>query len=131
MNDIRLASPAVRVRAVLLWLVVNVVLAYLLLYPLGLGELAVRHFLAVALDGPWSPFVNDPGDLQASIYGFVLFGCPLLALAVVINRRLHRSTGGPAILFWLATVALLVAPLAISGLFDLTLMQAFGKGLFW
>lgn len=119
------------VRAGFLWFVTNVVLAYLLLYPLALGELAVRHFLAVALDGPWSPFVNDPGDLQASVYGFVVFGLPLLALAAVVNRRLHRSVGGPAALFWPATVALLIAPFVISGLSDLTVLEMFGKGVLW
>ncbi|WP_432944220.1 hypothetical protein ACQPXM_02295 [Kribbella sp. CA-253562] len=128
------AGPLAKVRSMLGWLVVNAVLSYLLLYPLGLGELAIRHLLARALDAPWSPFEGDPGALQASLIGFVLMGCPLLVVAILVNRARSTaqwSAGLPRVLFWAITAAVLVMPLVVSELIDVTIPQMLGKGVLW
>jgi hypothetical protein len=119
-----------RVPRVLVWLVVNVVSAYLLLYPLALGELVVRHLLAGILDAPWSPFGSDTGDLQAGVLGCLLLGGPLLILVVAANRAIRRPHQ-QNVVFWAVTTAVLVAPTVVSGLLDLTFQEMFGKGLLW
>ncbi|GAB3819313.1 hypothetical protein [Kribbella italica] len=120
--------PARQILTALTWLVVNVVFAYLLLYPLGLAELILRHVLAGLLDAPWSPFEGDPVDLQAAVVGTVLLGVPLLGLVVAVNRGIRRTRG---VWFWPATTVVLVAPTVVSGVLNLTLAEAFGQGVLW
>ncbi len=121
-------TPALRALRALTWLVVNVVAAFPLVYPLGLAELAVRHLLGSALDAPWAPFVSEPGDLQAAVLGAVLLGGPVLLVVVVTNRAIRWTHSLP---FWVATTAVLIAPAVVSDLLNLTLAETFGKGLLW
>jgi len=78
--------------------------------------------------------LDDDGEVMASVLILVVVAGPLVLAAVLVNRAVRRRLAlrGPwAAALWSAAAAILLAPMAVFYLGELTVSQMLGKGLLW
>jgi uncharacterized membrane protein YhaH (DUF805 family) len=112
------------------WLAGNLALGYGLAFPLT-SAVVFGYYVRAHLWGDVpAPYHSAEAQIGAA---FALVGVAVLGVvAVLVNRRLRRRPPGwPAVLFWPATVILLITPCLLFTLNESTVPQMLGKGLLW
>lgn len=123
-----MASTSNRVRPAVTWVAVNLILGYVLAFPLTSAVVFGYYVRAKTWGDVSAPYGGQEAQIGAAFA--LVGGGALLAVAVLANRRL-RTPRWPAVVYWLATAVLLGTPCLLFVLNDLTVPQMLGKGLVW
>jgi hypothetical protein len=121
-----------RGRTFLAWFAANVVIGYILSFPL-LTIVIFTYYIRAKLWGTVSSPFRD-GEADVPFYFIIVTGLPLTVIAILANRALRRRLdlhGWQTAAFWVVTIAVVLAPATFFALGELTVPQMFGKGLFW
>jgi hypothetical protein len=111
------------------WGAANLALGYALAFPLTSAVVFGYYVRAKVWGDVSAPYGSAEAQVGAA---FAVVGAGvLLAVALLVDRRLRRTLRWPAIVFWPATAALLATPGTLFVLNDSTVSQMLGKGLLW
>ncbi|HEX6352912.1 hypothetical protein [Actinophytocola sp.] len=111
------------------WVAANLALGYVLAFPLTSAVVFGYYVRAKVWGDVSAPYGSAEAQVGAA---FAVVGVGVLvAVALLVDRRLRKTIRWPAIVFWPATVAVLTTPCTLFLLNNSTVPQMLGKGLLW